>query len=117
MATPSLLRLSLVFQVAALLAVGSVLIPTSPARAFDDSAVLKKRAVPLDVPKEDKPTEATKDEKSKADTDKLMEVAEPVVRARHLDSADNHSLYVLVISLGVTVISFPVVWVLATLAG
>ena len=49
-----------------------------------------------------------------APTDKLVEFAEPVVLARHLDSADNRSLYVLVISLGATVISFPVVWVLAT---
>ena len=58
MVTPSFLRLSLVFQVAALLTVGSVLIPTSPARATDDSAVVKKPAVPLDVTKEYKPSDA-----------------------------------------------------------
>jgi hypothetical protein len=63
--TPSLLRFSLVFQVAALLAIGSVLIPTSPARATDDSAVVKKPAVPLDVTKEYKPSDATIDEKPK----------------------------------------------------
>ena len=45
-------------------------------------------------------------------TDKLMECAEPVVLARHLDNAGAHSLYVLVISL--CAVMFPVVWVLAT---
>ena len=47
-------------------------------------------------------------------TDQLMECAEPVVLARHLDNADAHSLYVLVFSLCASGISFPVVWVLAT---
>ena len=47
-------------------------------------------------------------------TNQLMESAEPVVLARHLDNADAHSLYVLVISLCATGISFSVVWFLAT---
>jgi len=43
-------------------------------------------------------------------TDKLMQCAAPVVAARHLDSVDSHSLYVLLISLLGTVISLPLVW-------
>jgi uncharacterized membrane protein YccC len=38
-----------------------------------------------------------------------MQCAAPVVAARHLDSVDSHSLYVLLISLLGTVISLPVV--------
>ena len=40
-------------------------------------------------------------------TDKLMQCAAPVVLARHLDNADTHSLYVLIVSLLGAVISLP----------
>ena len=43
-------------------------------------------------------------------TDKLMQCAVPVVLARHLDNADAHSLYVLIVSLLGTVIALPAVW-------
>lgn len=41
---------------------------------------------------------------------KLMQCAAPVVLARYLDNPDAHSLYVLVSSLFVTLISLPAVW-------
>src|SRR5262245_51222693 len=44
-----------------------------------------------------------------------MDGAMPVVLARYLDHADNHGLYTLIISLAATVLSFPVVWLLASL--
>jgi hypothetical protein len=48
--------------------------------------------------------------------DKLMQCAAPVVAARHLDSLDSHSLYVLLVSLLGTVISLPAVWYLTAAA-
>ncbi|HEX2447767.1 MAG TPA: hypothetical protein VHK26_06240 [Methyloceanibacter sp.] len=49
-------------------------------------------------------------------TDFLVQCAKPVVLARHVDRADAHSLYVLVISLLGTIISLPAVWYFAASA-
>ena len=49
------------------------------------------------------------------DTDKLLESVEPVVLARHLGRTDTRSIYILIVGLGATLITFPlVVWVLTT---